>query len=202
MGWPKESRRHGLASKGIPTARSRKYQVSGTQQKPKLKIGLPSYTHEQIRYISHISNGKEWIAEIKMVNGNLFIDDIQISKKIDKSFLHWTYGDESNNVGYIHLHPKGIMPEFSAEDFILAFTIHEKRENKKNYPYTIMGVVYPENDKLIIKLYAVKPKAETIKQFELYRGTKFIERDIQDKLDKMEENKELIKLHEISGIVA
>lgn len=193
-GWHDDSRRHSLSRKGIKTA---KYSMGKGKGKPKLKIGLPSYSKEQIKHISKLAQGKEWIAELNMVNGDILIDDIQISKEINHSYLRWNKGDESHNVGYIHYHPKTLIPEFSAQDFILAMEIHEIRENKEKYPFTIMGLVYPDDDgKLHLKMYAINPKKDHKPMFE---GKEITERDLNKEIDMLVKNKELIKLHDMSG---
>lgn len=192
MAWEGDSRRHSLARKGVKTS---KYTVS--KGKPKLKVGLPSYSKEQIKHLSKLAQGKEWIAELNMVNGEILIDDIQVSKEINHSYLRWNKGDESHNVGYIHYHPKTLIPEFSAQDFVLALEIHEIRENKDKYPYTIMGLVYPDDKhKLHLRMYAINPKKDRKVMFE---GKNITERDLKKELDTLVKNKELIKLHEMSG---
>lgn len=180
--------------KGIKTANA-KYQYS-SRGKKKLKVALPDYSREVIKHITRISNGKEWIAELNMINGEIIIDDIQVSHEINHSYLHWDRDDESKNVGYIHYHPPTIIPEFSAQDFVLAMNIHELRHNKEHYPYTIMGLVYPDGDKLKTRIYAINPDETKIEEFE---GLVATEKDMKDKLDRMVENKELLKLKNLSG---
>ena len=82
IGWKGESRRHSLARKGIKT----KYNVIKSKGKPKLKIGLPNYSSDQIKHLCQLAGGKEWIAELNMVNGDILIDDIQVSKEINHSY--------------------------------------------------------------------------------------------------------------------
>ena len=188
-GWHRDSQKHALASKGIVT----KYQYSATG-KPMLKVGLPSFTTEQIKTITNLADGKEWIAELKELKSEIIIDDIQISDNLDESFLNWNSGDEINDIGYIHYHPKELIPEFSAQDFVLALTIHDMRVNKDKYPYTLMGLVYPDGDKLVIRVYGIKADKNTIKQFE---NKPIVESDMKEIIDKMCNNKELIKMKEV-----
>ncbi len=170
--------------------------MRGNKAEPKIKIGLPHYTKEQIEYLTKIANNKEWIAELKMMNGNIVMDDIQISDKIDKSYLSWHDGDEKNNVGFIHNHPNGIIPEFSARDFELTIKIHRLRENKSEYPYTLMGLVYEKDGKLVTVIYAMKPKKNRERDFE---GLEAVESDFSSTIKEMEKSKELIKLKETNG---
>lgn len=199
-GWHGESRKHSLARKGIKTAQgieSSKYTMKTTKGKPKLKVGLPEYSKEQIKHLCLLAEGKEWIAELNMINGDILIDDVQVSKEIDHSYLRWNDGDESSNVGYIHYHPKTLIPEFSAQDFVLAMEIHNIRENKKKYPYTLMGLVYPEeNDQLSIRIYAINPKKD---HKVLFEGKELTERDLQKEMDVLIKSKELMILNNISG---
>lgn len=203
IGWKGESRRHSLARKGVKTAKgitNSKYNVINSKGKPKLKIGLPDYSRDQIKHLCQLANGKEWIAELNMVNGDILIDDIQVSKEVDHSYLRWNKGDESHNVGYIHFHPKTLIPEFSAQDFVLAIEIHDIRGNKGNYPYTIMGLVYPDdNDKLHLRMYAINPKQDYKPMLE---GREVTERDLKEEIDVMISNQELIKLNNISGDIS
>ena len=193
-GWHKESRRHSLSSKGIKS--TQKYKVSKGKGKTKLSIGLPEYSKDMIKHITELADGKEWIAELNVVKGDIIIDDIQISEEIDHSYLRWNNGDEVHNVGYIHYHPETLIPEFSAQDFVLAFNIHDLRANKDEYPYTVMGLVYPDGDKLKVKMYGVDPSKERVKEFE---GLELVERDLKDKLECMEQKKELIRMENITG---
>ncbi len=195
------SREHGLHRKGIPThskgIQNTKYNVIKSKGKSKLTVGLPPYSKAQIKHISKLAEGKEWIAELNMVNGDILIDDIQVSKEINHSYLRWNKGDEAHNVGYIHYHPATLIPEFSAQDFVLAMEIHDIRENKHKYPYTIMGLVYPDkNGKLHLRMYAIKPKKDHKKKFE---GREVTERDLQKEIKMLIKNKELMKLNNISG---
>lgn len=196
MAWKGESRRHSLAKKGIRTA---KYSMIKSKGKEKLKIGLPSYSLEQLKHLSELSDGKEWIAELNIVKGDILIDDIQVSEEINHSYLRWNKGDEAHNVGYIHYHPKSLIPEFSAQDFVLAMEIHKIRENKDKQPYTLMGLVYPDDeDNLKIKIYAINPKKDFTHLFE---GREVTERDLNKEIDTLMANKELMKLNNISGDV-
>lgn len=190
-GWFGKKEQHSLASRGI----SSKY-IYKTSGKPKLKIGLPSYTKERIKHITELSeNGhKEWIAELKMLKEDIIIDDIQISDTIDQSFLNWNIGDEETDVGYIHFHPSELIPEFSSQDFVLACTIHEMRTNKERYPYTLMGLVVPENGALKITIYGLNPEKNRIDYFE---NKMLVESDMKDVLDEMKETKELLVLREV-----
>ena len=100
-------------------------------------------------------------------------------------------------MGYIHFHPKTLIPEFSAQDFVLAMEIHEIRENKDKYPYTIMGLVYPDdNDNLKLRMYAINPKKDYRSKFEDREVT---ERDLKEEIDMMIQNQEMVKLNKISG---
>ena len=189
-GWYGNKQKHSLASRGIKS----KYQYKSSG-KPKLAIGLPSYTKERIGHLSELAQGKEWIAELKMMNGDIIIDDIQISDTVDQSFLHWTTGDEETDVGYIHYHPAELIPEFSAQDFVLAINVHEMREHKDIHPYTLMGLVYPLGDKLEIVIYAINPKKGRKKDFE---GKMLVESDMKETLDKMKASKELLELREVN----
>lgn len=193
-GWKGESRRHSLARKGIKTS---KYNVIPSKGKEKLQIGLPDYVREQIKHLSELSDGKEWIAELNMVNGDILVDDIQVSKEINHSYLRWNEGDESHNVGYIHYHPKTLIPEFSAQDFVLAMEIHNIRKNKEQYPYTLMGLVYPDdNDKLHLRIYAINPKKDYKYLFENKEVT---EKDLDKEINMLLQSKEMMKLNNISG---
>lgn len=195
MAWKGESRKHSLARKGIRTAS--KYSIKQSNGKPKLKVGLPQYTKEQIKYLCKLADGKEWIAELNITNGDILIDDIQVSKEINHSYLNWNKGDESHNVGYIHFHPKTLIPEFSAQDFVLALEIHNIRENKETYPYTLMGLVYPDdNDQLHTRIYALNPKED---RKALFEGKEVTERDLKKEIDMLIKNRELMKLHNVSG---
>ena len=200
MVWKGESRRHSLARKGIKTAKgieSPKYSVKTSEGKPKLKIGLPEYSREQIKHLCQLADGKEWIAELNMVNDEILIDDVQVSKEINQSYLRWNTGDEDYNVGYIHYHPKTLIPEFSAQDFVLAMEIHDIRENKDKYPYTLMGLVYPDdNDKLQLIIYAINPEKDYRSLFE---GREVTERDLKEEINMLNKNKELMKLKNING---
>lgn len=188
-GWHGNKQAHSLASRGIKS----KYQYSSSG-KPRLAIGLPDYTKERIKHITELADGKEWIAELKMLKGDIIIDDIQISEIIDQSFLHWNTGDEETDVGYIHYHPPELIPEFSAQDFVLAINVHEMRNNTEKYPYTLMGLVVPEKDGLKTIIYAINPKKGRKSDFE---GKMVVESDLKDVLDEMIESKELLKLREI-----
>jgi len=190
MSWPRESQRHAMSSRGVPTAKYR-YNARGS---PRVEVGLPQYTKQQIEHLSSLAQGKEWIAELSIINGEVIIDDIQVSDKIDQSNLRWNIGDNVRNVGYIHNHPPGIIPEFSAQDFILAFNIHELRQNKDKYPYTIMGVVYPIGETLKIKLYGINPTPERLRQFEEYRDIEATEEAMQPLLEEMKRRGELLDL--------
>jgi len=189
-GWHKESHRHRLASMGIST--SYKYKGSG---KRKLQIMLPKYTKEQIVHITRMADegSKEWIAELKVKNGEIYLNDIQISTEVDHSYLNWTKGDEDEDVGYIHFHPKSLIPEFTAQDFVLAFNVHKLRKNKDEYPYTIMGLIYPTQKGYEIKMFGVNPSENRINDFE---GLIAVESDMKEKLKQMEASGELIKMSE------
>ena len=189
-GWHGKRQAHSLASKGIKS----KYQYNSSG-KPKLTVGLPDYTRERVKHITDLSDGKEWIAELKLLKEDIIIDDIQISESLDQSFLHWNDGDEETDVGYIHYHPPELIPEFSAQDFVLAINVHEMRKNKEKYPYTLMGLVYPEKDKLKIVIYGINPKKGRKSDFE---GKMVVESDLKDVLDEMVENKELLKMRDIN----
>ena len=190
-GWHGKKQAHSLASKGIKS----KYQYN-SNGKYKLAVGLPDYTRERVKHITDLSDGKEWIAELKMLKSDIIIDDIQISESLDQSFLHWNVGDEETDVGYIHYHPPELIPEFSAQDFVLAINVHEMRENKEKYPYTLMGLVYPEKDELKIVIYGINPKSGRKSDFE---GKMVVESDLKEVLDEMVENKELIKMRDINA---
>ena len=187
-GWKGNSHAHSLASKGIRTKYS--YKSKGN---PKLSIGLPAYSKDRIEHIIKLADGKEWIAELKMMKGDIIIDDIQISDKLDQSFLHWTSGDEKTDVGYIHYHPPELIPEFSSQDFVLAFNIHQLRTNKDEYPYTIMGLVYPSGDGHEIRMYGINPSKTKMEEFE---GQMVTEKDLEETLTRMEASGELIKMWE------
>jgi hypothetical protein len=193
MTWHFESRRHGLASKGIRTSDispTYHYMANG---KPALKVGLPSYTREQLKSLNDLAAGKEWIAELIAIKGVIFIDDVQISDTVDKSWLRWDKGDEKRDIGYIHFHPPGIIPEFSAQDFVLAMNVHNLRTNRKDYPYTIMGLVYPKDNELMIVLYGINASKSRMKEFE---GKEMVESQLKNIIDDMVKNKELLKLKE------
>lgn len=192
MSWRGNPMGHSLASRGVKT----KYQMKQVKGKPKLKLGLPPYVKDQIKHLTEMADdgGKEWIAELSMINGDIIIDDVQVSKELDVSFLRWNHGDEDRNIGYIHYHPAELIPEFTTQDFILAYEIHKLRKNKENMPYTIMGLIYPENGELVIVLYGINPSKTGVENFE---GLIAVESDMRDTLDKMKENKELIEMREI-----
>jgi len=155
---------------------------------------LEDYISNQIKHYIKASNGKEWIAEIIEINGNVMLNDVQFSDKTDYSELKWDMEDDMKVIGYIHYHPPGIKEEFSAQDFELASTIHNLRKNKEKYTYTIMGVVSKDyNDKITAKFYGIKPK----KPFKVKDMEVKVESDFKDKLDKMEQNQELIKIKEM-----
>ena len=196
MSWKGESRRHSLARKGIKTTDT--YEVSiKSDGKPKLRVGLPSYSRDLLRQLCDIADDKEWIAELSMIKGNILIDDIQVSDEIDHSYLRWNKGDEANNVGYIHYHPPSLIPEFSAQDFVLALEIHDQRENKERYPFTLMGLVFPDDDNnLHVKMYALNPKKDRRAIFE---SKEVAERDLQKELNMLKDNGELVELNSISG---
>jgi len=200
MSWKNESRKHSLARRGIKTASGippSKYSTIQSDGKSKLKIGLPEYSKEQIKYLCQLAEGKEWIAELNMVNDDILIDDVQVSKEINHSYLRWNTGDEDYNVGYIHYHPKTLIPEFSAQDFVLALEIHEIRQNKDKYPYTLMGLVYPDdNDALHLRIYALNPNGN---RKHLFEGREVTERDLKDDIDMLIKSKEMMKLNNISG---
>lgn len=192
MVWQNESQRHLLSSKGIPN----RY-ILNSQGKPKIKVGLPKYFIDQIKYLIKTADNNEWIAEIVSLNGLITIDDVQISDKMDYSELRWNKGDEKRAIGYIHYHPKGLIKEFSAEDFVLTCTIHDLRDNKTEYPYTIMGVIHHHDDKknkYSVQLYAVKPNPNRSKQFEKESGT---ESSFSSIIDDMKKNNEILKMKEV-----
>jgi len=191
MSWPGERQRHAMSARGV-TSSTYQYNAHG---KRVLKIGLPSYTKEEVKHLSEIAQGKEWIAELSMLNGHIIIDDVQISDKLDYSELRWNIGDDVRDVGYIHYHPPGIIPEFSSEDFVLAFQIHKLRKNCKDYPYTIMGLVYPSKTGFKMRLYGVKPSDSRMKQLE---GVHSVESSFNNVLEDMIHNGELIKMKEVS----
>lgn len=190
MSWNQESHRHAMAAKGVKT----KY-IYRAHGNPKLAVALPSYSEERIKHITSLSDEgqKEWIAEMIILNGEVIIDDIRPSEILDKSNLHWTLGDDKRDVGYIHYHPPQLIPEFSAQDFVLAINVHNLRTNKNKYPYTIMGLVYPDGNKLKVRLYGIKPKQNRIKQFE---GLVATESDMKETLEKMKKSGELICMKE------
>lgn len=190
MSWLGERQRHAMSAKGILT-KDYCYNAHG---KKELGIYLPAYTADRVKHINKITDGKEWIAELSIINGYIIIDDIQASDKIDYSQLRWNIGDDMRDIGYIHLHPQGIIPDFSSTDFVLAINIHKLRKNKKKYPYTIMGVVYPKNNKTVIRLYGINPKSGRIKDFE---NLKVTESHLGFVLDDMISTKELIKMKEV-----
>jgi len=192
-GWKNESQRHRMASMGIST--TYKYKGSG---KRKLQIMLPEYTKKQISHITQMADegSKEWIAELKVKNGQIYMDDIQISNEVDHSYLNWSTGDENEDVGYIHFHPKSLIPEFTAQDFVLACNIHELRKNKESYPYTIMGLIYPTKKGYEIRMYGVNPGEDRKNDFD---GLIAVESDMKDKLKKMEASGELIRMKEKNG---
>jgi len=189
-GWYNESHRHKLASMGIKT--TYKYKGSG---KRKLQIMLPEYTKQQITHITKMADegSKEWIAELKVKNGQIYMNDIQISQEVDHSYLHWDSGDELEDVGYIHFHPKSLIPEFTAQDFVLAINVHNLRKNKNIYPYTIMGLIYPTKKGYEIKMFGINPSEKRIEDFE---GLIAVESNMKDKLKQMEASGELIKMRE------
>lgn len=197
-GWSGESQRHSLSAKGIQS--SYNYSAKG---KPRLIIGLPSYTKEKLKMLNEIANGKEWIAELIIVNESIFIDDIRVSDQHAKSWLNWNSGDDLRDVGYIHYHPPGIIPEFSAQDFILVSEVHKLRKNKEKYPYTIMGLVYPKGEDLQVILYGYNGSKSRQKDFETKdaKGSivakELVESDMQDIIDDMIKKKELLKLSEV-----
>jgi len=196
MSWKGESRRHSLARKGIKTS-TPYYSIDvKSDGRPKLRVGLPSYSRDLLRQLCDIAGDKEWIAELSMIKGNILIDDIQVSDEIDHSYLRWNKGDEANNVGYIHYHPPSLIPEFSAQDFVLALEIHDQRENKEKYPYTLMGLVYPDDGGLHVKIYAINPKSD---RRSLFEGKEVAERDLQKELNMLKGNGELIELNSIGG---
>ncbi|MCK4545030.1 hypothetical protein KAU43_05785 [candidate division WOR-3 bacterium] len=198
MGWKGESRRHSLSRKGIKTSKdNEKYKFIRGKGNPTLKIELPDYTKKQIEHFSDLANREEWIAELDMVRGDILIDDLQVSDEMDASYLRWNKGDESKCVGYIHYHPNTLVPEFSAQDFILAMEIHNVRENKAKYPYTLMGLVYPdENDDLHVRIFALNPKKD---RKYLFEGKVATERDLKKEIDMLIKNKEMMKLNHVSG---
>lgn len=191
-GWSGEPYNHSLASKGIST--KYRYNAKGS---PKLSVGLPPYMKERIKYLTELAEEgkKEWIAELTLINGNIIIDDIQVSKKVDSSFLRWNQGDEINNIGYIHYHPANLIPEFSAQDFTLAINVHNLRKNKKGRPYTIMGLVHPDKKVLKTILYGIKPSKKRLAQFD---GLVAVESDMRDIIEDMERRGELIRMNEVT----
>jgi len=189
-GWYGQKEQHRLASKGIKS----KYQYK-TSGKPKLAVGLPKYSRDRIAHLTELADGKEWIAELKIIKGDIIIDDVQISDELDVSFLNWNVGDEETDVGYIHYHPPELIPEFSSQDFVLACTVHDMRENKENYPYTLMGLVIPENGNLKTILYGIKPKDGRVKDFE---NKNVVESDLSNIIKEMEDSKELLKMREVN----
>jgi hypothetical protein len=194
MTWHFESRRHELASKGIRTSDISPTYNYSAHGKPMLKVGLPSYTREKLKTLNAVADGKEWIAELIAIKGVVFIDDVQISDTVDKSWLRWDKGDEKRDIGYIHFHPPGIIPEFSAQDFVLAMNVHELRTNKKDYPYTIMGMVYPKGEDLNIVIYGINSPKSRKKEFE---GKEVVESALSDTINDMIKKKELLKLKEM-----
>lgn len=201
QGWHNESARHAKARRGIKT--SYRYKSQG---KHNLSIKLPTYTKDKLKQLIRISNGNEWIAELVILNGEIIIDDVQISDRIDHSQLRWNDGDEKTNVGYIHYHPETLIPEFTSTDFILAFNMHKMRINKDKYPYTVMGLVYPEDKNHKIVLYAVNPKKGREKDFMAavmekgkltYKPMVCVESDMKETINDMIKSKELIKLNEV-----
>lgn len=192
MSWPGERQRHAMSARGI-TSSTYQYNAHGKQI---LEVELPSYTADKVRLLTKIAQGKEWIAELSILNGYIIIDDVQVSDKIDYSELRWNIGDDIRDIGYIHYHPPGIVPEFSSEDFVLAFKVHNLRKQKEKYPYTIMGLVHPSENGFKMRLYGVKPSDGRMKQFE---GLHTVESNLSGILMEMEHNDELIKMKEVSA---
>lgn len=192
-GWKREKQRHSLAAKGISSS----YQLK-VQGKPHLAIRLPKYARDQIKQLTQMAHDgqKEWIAEFTIINGDIIINDVQISEEIDHSYLKWDTGDEKNNIGYIHFHPQILIPEFSEQDFVLAMNLHDMRKNKEAYPYTLMGLVYPDKGKLVIRLYAMKPNNGRAKDFNGENNN--TEANLQPLLNEMMNTQELLKLKEVS----
>jgi len=187
-GWYNESTRHSLARRGVKT-----YVAKGK----KLKIGLPSFTIDKIKALNQVAKGDEWIAELIMLGGEIFIDDIQISDLQNKSYLRWNTGDDERDIGYIHYHPDGIIPEFSATDFILAMKIHDLRKQKKSYPYTVMGLVFSDSGRIYIRMYGIKPKKSRLEEFLKFENEMKTESGMKELLDKMTKTGELIKMEEV-----
>ena len=190
MGWPGERQRHAMSARGV-TNTTYRYNSRGKQ---KLQVGLPPFMRGEVRYLSNIARGKEWIAELSMINDHIIIDDVQMSDKLDYSELRWNIGDDERDIGYIHYHPPGIIPEFSSEDFVLAIKVHNLRKNCKEYPYTIMGMVYPTKDGFNVRLYGVNPSEGRMSQFE---GMHTVESKFNNILMDMERKGELIKMEEV-----
>lgn len=199
-GWPREPRRHALASRGI----SSKGQVPVSREIEKgtevPRFLFPPHVLEQIKQYNEIADGREWIAEFDLVNGSIIMNDFQFSSDVDASYLNWDgKRDSIYNVGYIHYHPKNLAPLFTAQDFVLGCKLHKMRSkgSKQKIGYTLMGLVV--HDRII--LVAVKPEETREKQFESLiatDGTAETAMELRRMVADMQGGGELIRFNDIS----
>lgn len=191
-GWHRNRYGHGLAARGVRTKvlfPKGKFSSFPLQK-------LDEYTIQQVRLYNDLAKDREWIAEFDSINGSIVINDVQFNDCSDESYLKWDTGDEYKNVGYIHYHPPGIVPKFSAQDFVLGVILHGRRRNRSNGDYTYMGLVTPD----FIKIIAIRPKVERKRQFERYidsDGRPETTKKLEGIVENMRRNGELVELRTV-----
>lgn len=173
-GWSGDSARHALASKGIKTAFDKDKSPNTTQTPIEAingefkRLGLSNASlheksFEKIKELNKHNPDAEWIADLDFYdNGNIVLNDFQVTMRPDESQLYWNdyasdddpHSDPEYCIGYIHYHPPEVDKRPSAQDFVLALTIHGLRtdDNKKRSLYTMFAVVINN----ALKIYSIK----------------------------------------------
>ncbi len=130
-----------------------------------------AFGRQKIKEMNARAKGKEWIADLDMYNGEIIINDERFSNHDNESTMNWNehitnddrHPDPENCVGYIHYHPPSVYETPTAQDYILALSIHQRRNlnNKNKHPPTIFVTTTDDEYKEV----RVCPKSENIKEY-------------------------------------
>ena len=219
-GWYGEPVRHGLASRGIKTSTKEDKSINkigdflddlnlknlyhlaalGIRTDERLKLS-DSKTQEILDLNERAEHEYEWIADLDIdEDGNIYINDEVISEEHDSADMNWQehvtaddYADPEVCVGYIHYHPKTVDEKETAQDYILALTIDDLRDesNKDRFRPTVFGLVRDDWVKFYYLTPCVDSKVNYKKKLEKIRDThtngKISLKEYFEKLDSVKE---------------
>ncbi len=111
-GWFGERVRHGLAAKGIKTARKRLQRFYRANR-------------EMLREMSKQAPDKEWIGDLDLEHGKFDLEDVHTGDS-HSSYMSWDSDDPEEAVGYIHFHPDNDR-ELSVNDYLAGIEIRRRK---------------------------------------------------------------------------